>query len=106
MKRLLWSGIVAAVAALTMAGSANAVPSVGGAKELVEDARSASSVERVHYRKWRHSHRNQRYSRNRAYGHRLYGYNRGPGIYLNFGGSRRSDNWNGSGYRNYDRSYW
>jgi hypothetical protein len=106
MKRLLWSGIVAAVAALTMASSANAVPSVGAAKELVQDAKSASSVERVHYRKWRHSHRNQRYGRNRAYGQRWYGYNRGPGIYLNFGNSRRSANWNRRGYRDYDRSYW
>ena len=106
MKRLLWSGIVAAVAALTMAGSANAVPSVGGAKELVQDARSASSVERVHYRKWRHSHRNQRYGRNRANGLSLYGNNRGPGIYLNFGNSRRSAYWRGRGNRNYDRSYW
>jgi hypothetical protein len=106
MRRLMWSGIFAAVAAVTMASSANAVPSVGGAKELVQDARSASNVERVHYRKWRHSHSYQRYSRNRAYGHRLYGNNRGPGIYLNFGGTRHSDNWNGRRYRNYDRSYW
>lgn len=105
MKRQMLAIICAAGAALTLATTANALPAAGTLKSSIQFQGAASTVEHVHYRKWRHSH-GQTYRRGRAYrgygyrrGYRNYGYRSTPGIYFNFGGSRygnrRYDNYQG-----------
>ncbi len=105
MKRSLLAFVFAAGAALTLATTANAVPSIGANKDTLQNAASSGAVERVHYRKWRHSHR-----RKFRHGHyyRDYGYRRGPSIYLNFGGSRYGHRRHRQYYGDYygDRGYW
>ena len=100
MNRNLLAFVFTAGAALTLATTANAIPSVG-ANKVLQNAASTGEVDRVHYRNWRHSHR-RTYRRGRAYG---YGYRQGPSIYLNFGGSRYRNRGYGN-YDGYDRGYW
>lgn len=97
MKRNFLASVVAAAALLTIAAPANAVSSVGANKAALQDAAS-SSVQPIHYRKYRHSHRGD-WRRGRRGG--KYGYNRRPRIYLDLGGSRRGY----SNYRRHDRRY-
>ncbi len=97
MKRILSTSIFAAIAAVSLAESANAAPSIGIAKSAFDYASSGTSAEVVTYRKrgwrgsqWNNGRRHAYRGRglNRYYGRRSYGYRNRPGLYLNFGDSR------------------
>ena len=101
MKRILIACAFAAMGALTLSGAAGAAPAIGANRTAVQAASANGVVEAVTYRSYRHGRRNWRGDRGyrRGYGVRSYGYNSGPGIYLNFGSSRRGNR----GYSDYDR---
>lgn len=75
-----------AAASLSLGGTANAAP-VGAIGKAISTDQS-TSLQQVHYRRYRHCHRN-RYGRRWCHGgyrrHGYYGYGYGPGVSLYIG---------------------
>ncbi len=98
MKSLLWTSIFTATAAFALSAASNAVTSLSDAEANVVAPASTGVVELVAYghRGWRaDSQHNGRGNDERGLGYKrflggdYYDYNSGPGLYLNFDGSRR-----------------
>ena len=106
MNKSLLSCLVAAVSAFTLAGAANAVPAVGANKVALQETAKSGSAETVTYRSYRRNgrrhYRGRNYRRGYGYDNGYYGYG-SPGLYLNFGNSRRYGNNRYNRYGNYNR---